>query len=203
MKRMISVFVFVCMLVSVSSGGSSDIWNDGWITAGEYAGHATWTSDTQPLIVDGGGAISIEMRKYSQLEVQSTSTPLGLGGGIQYIGLLNNSHLNYYDGETFNIMLYGYATADLYGGRIDYLTSFQYATTTHVNIYALPGWSWISNDRMEGIQGQWWNGSPFRILFDNEEDFDITPVWTTVNVITPEPASLLLMTVGILLIRKR
>jgi hypothetical protein len=100
-------------------------------------------------------------------------------------------------------MLYGYATADLYGGRIDYLTSFQYATTTHVNIYALPGWSWISNDRMEGIQGQWWNGSPFRILFDNEEDFDITPVWTTVNVITPEPASLLLMTVGILLIRKR
>jgi len=187
------------MSVSMSLAGYSD----GFITAGEYEGHVSWTSETQPLIVDGGGAISIEMRKYSQLEVQSTSTPLGLGGGIQYIGLLNNSHLDYYDGATFNLMLYNNATANLYGGRIDYLSSFQYATTTHVNIYALPGWSWIANDAMEGIQGQWWNGLPFRIEFDNVERFDVTPVWTTVNVITPEPASLLLLTGGVLLIRRR
>jgi hypothetical protein len=192
------------MSVSVSLAGSSDIWNDGWITAGEYAGSVNWTSNTQPLIVNGGGAIDLRMWNYSQLEVRSTSTPLGLlTGGIQYISLKDNSHLDYYSGETFNLTLQFDATADLYGGRIDYLTCFGSAMSKHVNIYALPGWDWIDGDRMEGIQGQWRDGSPFHIEFDNQSWVDDDPVWMMVNVIIPEPATLLLITLGCFLARKR
>ncbi len=193
--------VLLCSISTVSFAGYSD----GWITAGEYEGHVSWTNSNQPLIVDGGGAIGIEMRNHSQLEVRSTSTPLGLGSGIQVIGLKDNSHLDYYDGETFNLMLYSNATADLYGGRINYLTSFKDAASTRINIYALPGWSWISDDPLEGIQGQWWDGSPFRIEFtdENERYHDVDPVWMNINVIIPEPASLFLIAIGIALIRKR
>jgi hypothetical protein len=196
MKRLLGLLMFAYISVSMSLAGYSD----GWITAEEYEGTVRWTSNTQPLIVDGGGAMNIEMRNYSQLEVRSTSTPLGLGSGIQYIGLKDNSHLDYFDGETFNLMLYDNTTANLYGGRIDYLTSFQYTASTRVNIYALPGWSWISDDPLEGIQGQWWDESSFQIKFDNIEGR--APVWMNVNVIVPEPTTLLLMTVGCFLIRK-
>lgn len=202
MKRILGLLMFACISVSVSLAGYSD----GWITAGEYEGTVRWTSNTQPLIVDGGGAMNIEMRNYSQLEVWTTSTPLGLGiGGIQYISLKDNSHLDYYDGETFNLIVRSNATANLYGGRIDYLSSFKDAASTRVNIYALPDWSWISNDPLEGIQGQWWDGSPFRIEFTDENEYyhDVDPVWMNINVIIPEPASLFLMTIGIVLIRKR
>jgi hypothetical protein len=193
------------MFLVFSSAVSFAGYSDGWITAEEYEGTVRWTSNTQPLIVDGGGAMNIEMWNYSQLEVRSTSTPLGLGSGIQYIGLKDNSHLDYFDGETFNLMLYDNTTANLYGGRIDYLTSFQYTASTRVNIYALPGWSWISDDPLEGIQGQWWDGSPFRIEFtdENERYHDVDPVWMNINVIIPEPASLFLIAIGIALIRKR
>ena len=126
MKRLLGLLMFAYISVSMSFAGYSD----GWITAEEYEGHVSWTNSNQSLIVDGGGAIGIEMRNHSQLEVRSTSSPLGLGSGIQVIGLNDYSHLDYRNGETFNLMLYGNATADLYGGRIDYLTSFQYAATT-------------------------------------------------------------------------
>ena len=202
MKRILRLLIFACMSVSMSLAGYSD----GWITAGEYEGHVRWTSNTQPLIVDGGGAASIEMRNYSQLEVRSTSTPLGLlVGGIQYIFLDDNSHLDYYSGETFNLDVVDNATADLYGGRIDIISSLQHATTKHINIYALPGWSWLDDDPLKGIQGQWWNGETFRIEFVNETYWPwlADPVWMNINVIVPEPATLLLMTLGCILIRKR
>ncbi len=198
MKRILRLLIFACMSVSMSLAGYSD----GYITTGEYEGHVRWTNSTQPLIVDGGGAATIEMRNYSQLEVWSTSTPLGLGSGIQYIHLKDNSHLDYYSGETFNLTLQFNATADLYGGRIDFLTCFGSAATKRVNIYALPGWSWISDDPLEGIQGQWWDGSPFRIEFDNQSWDDDDPVWMMIDVIIPEPASFLLMALGCFLIRK-
>jgi len=198
MKRILGLMMFACISVSTSLAGYSD----GYITAGEYEGWITWDSNTQPLIVDGGGAIVIEMRNYSQLEVWSTSTPLGLGSGIQYIHLRDNSHLDYYSGETFNLTLQFNGTANLYGGRIDYLTCYGSAATKDVNIYALPGWSWISDDPLEGIQGQWWNGTPFRIAFDNQSWIDDDSVWMMINVIVPEPAALLLMALGCFFVRK-
>ena len=97
------------------------------------------------------------------------------------------------------------AAAYLYGGRIDGISSFQYATTKHIFIYAREGWSWnYENGKIRGITGLWYMVPPFSIRFTVPPDWmDVEPVWKNVEVVTPEPATLLLIGLGSLLLRRR
>jgi len=154
----------------------------------------------------GGGADTIDVRNSARLRVLSTSFPLGLYvGGIMDIMMTNYSHLDYSGGLTQELSLFKSATANLYGGRIDYLNSHQYTITTgadpYINLYCQLGWSWISNNPLVGITGLWINGSAFNIRFLNDVGYD--PVWTNINVITPEPATMLLLGLGGLLLRRK
>ncbi|MHC5184361.1 MAG: PEP-CTERM sorting domain-containing protein [Planctomycetota bacterium] len=146
------------------------------------------------------------MREFGRLEVRSTSSPLELGvGGIFDIALLGPVHLDYLGGLTELITTASIATTDLRGGSINYILSRQYTISTgadpYIDLYAQTGWSWISDDPLIGIQGLWQDGSPFAIEFINDEDYD--PVWTNLNVIVPEPATLALLSFGGLLIRRK
>ncbi|HOK67837.1 MAG TPA: hypothetical protein PK052_12320 [Anaerohalosphaeraceae bacterium] len=198
--RTVGLWALLCTSASISLAG----YIDGYITAGEYESWVTWSSNTQPLVVDGGGAAVIEMRNYSQLEVRSTSIPDNGNwhtGGIRDIWLDDYSRLLYTGGITDLITLEKHATAILKGGCINTITCYQLSSPKHIDIYALPGWSWISGDPSLGIQGKWWSGSPFSIEFDNNAGF--APVWTNINVIIPEPATLIALSLGSLLICKR
>ncbi|HRV20679.1 MAG TPA: PEP-CTERM sorting domain-containing protein [Anaerohalosphaeraceae bacterium] len=203
MKRLMPTLFWFLVCMSVSPAGYSD----GFITAGEYEYGVEWTTYNPPLIVQGGGADWIEMRNFGRLEVRYTSTPLSNSGGIWDIVLLGNSQLLYLDGETEEITIGTNATAVLKGGRIDGITSLQYVSwwqgkpIGHIDLYALPGWSYISNNPLTGIQGQWWDGSLFSIRFVNVANYD--PVWMNINVIIPEPTTLALLGIGSLLLRKR
>lgn len=153
-----------------------------------------------------GGAYEISVRDSGRLIVQSTSTPLNMGvSGVYDILLWNNTQLVYLAGLTELIAANQNARADLKGGSINYIKSMQYTNMTgddpHVNIYCLPGHSWINGDPLKGVQGQWWDGSPFSIQFINHAEFD--PAWTNVNFIYPEPATLLLLASGGLLLRRK
>lgn len=96
---------------------------DGLIGPGEYEYMVQWGSGL--LKVDGGGADFIEVLSPARLEVKSTSAPLGLDvGGIMDIVLFGWASMDYYGGLTEELSVHGNATADLYGGRIDYISSF-------------------------------------------------------------------------------
>jgi len=203
MKRIV-----LCLSLTVCLPTTFAGYNDGFITAGEYEFGVIWRSCQIPLIVDGGGADEISVRNNGRLIVKSTSKPLSLYhpvGGVYDILLGENARLIYLDGVTDFIGIGGNAAAVLKGGSINLIRSGQYTITTgagpHIDLYCQPGWSWLDDDPMKGIQGNWMNGLPFRIEFINDSTYD--PAWSNINIIIPEPAAVVLFGIGSILLRRK
>lgn len=200
MKRVIPILMVLSCIPFIYAG-----YSDGLIGPGEEEGYVEWSSGL--LTVDGGGAAIIEVLSPARLEVRSTSVPDQNWnyGGILDIVIYGQAHMDYYGGSTQELTVRGNATADLYGGRIDYISSFRRAEWLNgqpinqkVTIHANPGWSWTKeNNVIRGVTGQWLNTTTsFNIRFTtNGEDFGYDPVWTNVRVI-PEPTTMLLFGVG-------
>ena len=116
------------------------------------------------------------------------------------------SELLYLDGETEEISFYDNAIASLKGGRIDGITSRQYTSIKHINLYCQSGWSWLYNtsNEIKGITGEWEDGFGFNITFIDDDWGWYPPVWMNINIIEiPEPATLLLLALGAVLVRKK
>lgn len=196
----------VFMLTAFSMPVWGGIADDGLISTGEYAFSLTWRSYDTPLIVDGGGAYEIQVRDSGRMIVQTTSKPLNMGvSGVYDVLLFNNAQLLYLDGVTELISVRtDNAVTILKGGTINNLESFQYGTTENIFIYAQKdSWSWIDNNPLKGIQGDWLaDGLPFYIEFGNNTDLGFNPVYMNVKVV-PEPATMFLLALGGLLIRPK
>ena len=195
MKKIVPCILVVCCSTMIFAG-----YEDGLIGPTEYEEFVEWESGL--LMVDGGGANMLSILYSARLEVQSTSKPINEDfntGGIWDIVLYGSSRMDYYAGWTDELTVRSNAIANLYGGNINGISSFQYAATDHINIYALPGWSWMldGNQKKVGITGQWWDSTPFDIDFTaNGESFGYDPVWMNINVIIPEPTTVLLLALG-------
>ena len=208
MVKRIVLLLFLLVLCACACFAALGDADDGYLTEGEYDyGVELFNHDV--LIVEGGGADMIEMWDYSYLEVRYTSIPINGDwhtGGILDILIDDYSKLLYLDGMNDLLSIYDDAKATLKGGTVNHIRSYQYTGTKHIDLYCQPGWSWLydSPSVIGGITGLWESGTAFTIDFIDKTYLGYDPVWMNINIIEiPEPATLLLITLGAALIRKR
>ncbi|HPO71044.1 MAG TPA: PEP-CTERM sorting domain-containing protein [Anaerohalosphaeraceae bacterium] len=207
MRRMILSFLIGCSF----SVGQAGYENDGLIPAGVYEGYVECRSGL--LVVDGGGADIIEMWRYSHLKVLSTSPFIAGYGGIWDIRLYG--HMDYFGGQTEELSIRGYATASLYGGRIDYISSYQtvpdvfvgyneqgepiFDKFRHIEMFVK---SYLYNPTTTTLTGTWADNSTFAIKLLNQAGYD--PVIDNIKfILVPEPSALMLLGLGGLLLSRR
>jgi hypothetical protein len=190
MKRIIP-YILIAFCISTAYAGYDRV-----IGPGEYEySIVEWTSGL--LLIDGGGGIRFHIKDSSNLEVLSTSTPLGLDvGGIQYIWMDNYSALNYFGGETFVLTLFKNATATLSGGRIDVIESLQRSNETkHITMICdIDSVHYNATTRL--LTGNWLgNKGSFSITLVNDDPERFDSTYSNIQFI-PEPASLVFLVLG-------
>ena len=174
---------------------------DGYLSTGEYV-DSPWLEYDEKLIVSGGDATTTDLWDYSRLEVYATSLPLSYSEnrGLYDIHLHENSSLLFMGGATESITLKSDSVAELKGGQINHLTIYRRPQDScYVTIYCQEGYQ----KNASGISGLWGDGTAFDIQFDNVGT-PWPPTANFVNVeIVPEPATLALLGLGGLLIRRK
>ncbi len=198
------------LILFISSICNASVIDDGCLSTGEYIPHGqVYNSDI--LLVNGGNAHQITMNNTSTLIVNSTSLPLSstANNGIWSIIIWDNSSLHFSGGASNTIYLSDDATALIDGGLVNYIFSSQIVQldeygnySTHITIDCQDDWEWIrdSGDNIVGISGSWWDDTSFNIDFINSDNYE--PTYMNIKVI-PEPASLLLLSAGSLLLKRR
>jgi len=189
----------VCISTCLASIADDPEIADGYLTNGEYVSMGK-VEGYEELFVTGGGAETIDVRDHGYLEVQDTAKPLGYHTGIYDIFLYDDSELLYLGGITEEITVRDDATAVLKGGRVDYITIYHLSSwSSNVTIYCQEGYTKTDSY----IYGLWADGTSFYIEFiDVDGVFSPYPTADYVTVI-PEPATLVLLGLGGLLLRKR
>ena len=201
MKRLIPNLLLICVCASVSFGVFDHEISDSY----DFG----ITLNDESLLVTGAGALQIEARGTSYVEVQHTAPLEQYVGGIYTLDLDDFSTLNYYGGEMSAFIIYDDALATFSGGSVNYMSSYQFA------------WRWegtcpsvlvpnphitfvcdVDSVDLTGnlLTGNWLDGSGFSVTLVDQTGYD--SVYSNINFI-PEPATLLLFGVGGLILRKR
>lgn len=171
-------------------------------------------NSSESLFMTGGGTGSFDMRDSSSAFIQGTS-PLEQGvGGIWYITQLGESYLEFSGGEMNWLTIASSATCILRGGKIDNISSTQDAwewdygvdppeQVPNPHITIIYSGDLPTVDASNVLTGLWGNGAPFSIyLSDAPEGYGYSPAIENIQFI-PEPATLLLMGAGELLLRRK
>ena len=151
------------------------------------------------------------MFDYSIATIQSTDPLIDeFTGGIWQLTMAGYSYLDLSGGDIHEMVIGSYATATLSGGRIDNIYSQQVAWIQEGD----PP-EWVPNPHITMVcdvdsvfhdlgtnilTGDWLDGSAFSVQLVDVDGY--SPAIENIRFI-PEPATLLLLTLGTALIRKR
>lgn len=196
MKRMV-ILLLLLILPALSPAGTT------YINAGEYKSDMR-LENSDKLIINGGGSNSIDAWENSCIDVYSTSLPLiNHVSGIYDIHLHDSSTLLFRGGATESIVVKRDAKALLTGGTINLITIYRRPVDSClVTIDCKDGWHWLyTAGSITGIAGTWHNGTPFQIEFDNVGS--PWPATAQYVKVIPEPATMLLLGLGALLLSNR
>ncbi len=209
--KLSQMVLILILTVNISYGSISDTHNvatDGILSKGEYGGHVIVT-DLSEITVSDGGANWIDIQDYSHLEVTSTSKPLiSNESGVNNIYISDNSTVTFSGGIANYIYVLKDAAAIINGGQVNLIRSIQKPTAGEtITIECCEGWSWLYDNEGEinGITGQWYKygNDEFSIKFLNDTiQYKYPDTYTHVKVVTPEPATIVLLTLGGLLAKR-
>jgi hypothetical protein len=197
-------FLLLCCVCSCLAGLVDDPEiADGYLTTGEYVSRIL-AENNDKLTIIGGNATTLDAYDSSRIEIYFTSLPLSYTEkrGVYDIHLNDSSTLLFSGGATESLKVGRNASALLTGGTINVITIYRRPQDSClVTIDCRDGWEWLyTAGKITGITGLWKNGDPFEI-----ELYNLGSPWPPtaqyVNVI-PEPATLLLLGFGGLLLRR-
>ncbi len=211
MKPFVTTFLMAILSVSVLAGYTYTI-TDGMDI--NDLGTSTLIG-TQSLLMTGGGGGLLNLYFNSSAVIQGTS-PYNQGiyprGGIKQLAVTDYAYLDFYGGEVYEIGLGAYATATLSGGEIARLkttqSAWQYDYTVdppilvpnpHVEIICK---NYLYNTTSKILTGTWEDNSLFNIRLVDVSGYSptIDNIQFTIN---PEPATILLLGSGLLLLRRK
>jgi hypothetical protein len=194
MKKAILYILFVCLFVYPTFATYYEITTDIYTP-----GLTLQTGDS--LYMTDGGFGSLNLHGDLTATIEGTAALVEGSGGIWNLNSAWNSHLDMSGGQVHQLTMNNTATATLTGGLIEAIYSYQIVTNPHITLYYsgnLPAVQKIGG--FNYLVGNWGDGTDFNIYLHN------TGYNTYGNfefILIPEPATLLLLSLGGLLIRRK